>query len=152
MGRMIAVGYISVTFCLHDLLVHNTSDGISPCDSQVTVPPVGVSPISTTPLGIPSAVIFSPISTTAAPQAPETTVPLSASFVDGAQITAILQQIDGMWEAIARLRQAHLERTTVPIPSDEASDVRTSLPDYASVDHRRQDSCSTTRLRASFER
>lgn len=66
-------------------------------------------------------------------RSPGAVIPIPASSSEAAQISSILQQMDGMWEAIARLRQAHLERAPVPVPMDERSDIGTSLPDYATV-------------------
>ncbi|EJD03033.1 uncharacterized protein FOMMEDRAFT_28630 [Fomitiporia mediterranea MF3/22] len=55
---------------------------------------------------------------------------------ESAQINAIMQQIDNMWAAIARLRQSHLERTaaSAPVSTDRRSEISSSLPDYASVE------------------
>ena len=70
-----------------------------------------------------------------------------ASSPEGAQISAILRQIDVMWEAIAHLRQTHFENTPDPAPSDQRSEIGTSLPDYATVADDLEDGRSTPQPR-----
>ena len=67
----------------------------------------------------------------AGPSVPVPGMPNQSSEED--RIASILHQMDGMWQEVAHLRQAHLERTRVSVLEDERNEVESSLPDYASA-------------------
>ncbi|EJD03032.1 uncharacterized protein FOMMEDRAFT_156393 [Fomitiporia mediterranea MF3/22] len=68
---------------------------------------------------------------------------------ESSQITVLMQRIDSMWAAIARLQQTQVERTaaSAPAPVYRSSEISSPLPEYASVDDAFVEEGSTPRPR-----